>query len=493
MNRSILIVICDFLLVSLLAFSNFDPDALTRNPTTRQPKLSLTLNGPENRQEAAAVLKLALEDEQLERDKLFGELTRTRDVIGQQRTALQAHERQLAQRDQELGTVRKALEAREQQAQQLARDKTWLEQQIAFAQTNLQAMQRQITSTANEAALSRELAGLSRDELRREQERAAVLQQLLGQLEKSNQVVLAERQQLATRLEVSEAEKRAASENVVRMQDEVKVVRQEKERLTQQNEKLADGVKTLASKSGDLAQEIHENRALSPNTIFSDLATNRIDARFHAYRPGALGMDHVRRKDTQTILVSDGTNCFALCHVDETCLTLGGPSADWLSLTGYLSNNSSPIPITAVSFALMDPRVVLIPITLPQAKELGCKIYPIARDSFKFQEAVLVGVREGYYGECKFELDLNTPHYVKMDRSVFRGLFGKFNPSRGDLVFSRTGELLGVMVNNTYCLRLLNFSSLGSLQFGQDVREQHTGQLLARLRTLVEELPPRLR
>jgi hypothetical protein len=30
-----------------------------------------------------------------------------------------------------------------------------------------------------------------------------------------------------------------------------------------------------------------------------------------------------------------------------------------------------------------------------------------------------------------------------MDRNSLKGLFGKFNPSRSDLVFSRTGELLG--------------------------------------------------
>ena len=38
-----------------------------------------------------------------------------------------------------------------------------------------------------------------------------------------------------------------------------------------------------------------------------------------------------------------------------------------------------------------------------------------------------------------------TPEYLKMDHSVVRGLFGKFNPSHGDLVFNKSGELLGVM------------------------------------------------
>ena len=46
---------------------------------------------------------------------------------------------------------------------------------------------------------------------------------------------------------------------------------------------------------------------------------------------------------------------------------------------------------------------------------------------------------------------------MKLNRSLLKGLFGQFNPSRGDLVFSRTGELLGVMANSTYCMVLRNF------------------------------------
>jgi hypothetical protein len=36
-----------------------------------------------------------------------------------------------------------------------------------------------------------------------------------------------------------------------------------------------------------------------------------------------------------------------------------------------------------------------------------------------------------------------------MDRNSLKLLFGKFNPSTGDLVFSESGDLLGVMANST--------------------------------------------
>jgi hypothetical protein len=40
-----------------------------------------------------------------------------------------------------------------------------------------------------------------------------------------------------------------------------------------------------------------------------------------------------------------------------------------------------------------------------------------------------------------------------VDKPFLGGLFSKrMNPSKGDIVISRTGELLGIMVNSKYCL-----------------------------------------
>jgi hypothetical protein len=105
---------------------------------------------------------------------------------------------------------------------------------------------------------------------------------------------------------------------------------------------------------------------------------------------------------------------------------------------------------------------------------------------------VLVGTQEPYYGECRFEIDLAAPDYVKLDRNLLRGLFGKFNPSRGDLVFSKTGELLGIMANGTYCLMIRNFDAGATFRFGDDVRGEHTGMILSQLYAQVVQFPLKL-
>jgi hypothetical protein len=492
MNRSILIVICDFLLISLLAFSTVDPEAIVGDMSNRQVKMEMSVSNPDNREDLASVMKLALDDERQARDLLLGELERTRQTISQQQTVLTERERQAAERERQMQAAQQNLQSKEQQARQLAQAKQVLELQVAGAQTNLQNLQRQLSAADTQSRLSTELASVTREELRREQERNASLQKQLSHLELSNQLVQAEKQQLTAHLQVAQAEKRAVAEQATRMQEEVKVVREEKERLTQHADKLADGVKTLATHSGELAREIRENRPLAPNALFVEFATNRVHARFQAYRPGLLGMDHSRKKETETILTSDGTNYYALCHVEDTAVSFADPGAEWQTLSGSLSRNAAGFPARSLSFALLDPRVVFIPLTPAQARELGCKVYQIASDPFRFQEALLVGAAEGYYGECKFEIDLANPQYVKMDRSLMRGLFGKFNPSRGDLVLSKTGELLGLMVNGTYCLRIYNFASVATLQFGQDVRAQRPGEVLARMHSLIFSLPFKL-
>lgn len=477
MNRSILIVICDFLLISLLAFSTVDINKVTDQKAQRPLKFELATNqAPEAGKDLAAVMRLALDEERKGRSQVVGELAHVREELGRQQAML-------GERGKQVENAQQQIQAKEEQAQKLQQQQSELQQQYATAQANLQSLNQQLQSSSAETILSKEKLAAMEAELKKKEDAAAAMQQQLASLSQSNQAVLNERQQLATQLQVTEAEKRSATEQVARMQDEVKAERAEKA-------KLAEGVKVLANKSGELAQEVRENRPLAPNTIYNQFNTNRVDARFDAFKQGVLGTD--KRRETETVLVTDGRNIFALCHIQDTPLTLWNPGVDWETLTGTLRHNGVSVPIPSLSFHLQDPRVVLMPISSAQARQLGCLIYPISPDPFKFQDAVLVGTRENYYGECKFEIDVTTPDYLKLDRSVLKGLFGKFNPSRGDLVFSRTGQLLGIMANSTYCMMIRNFDPAATFQFGQDMRPQHTGGTLAALYAQVSQLPQKL-
>jgi hypothetical protein len=458
MNRSILIVICDFLLLSLLTFST-DINKMADENTQPPTKVVVATNAVASAgSDLAAVMKRALEEERQGREQLQQQLAEIRNSSTQQQAQLGAQ----AQQNQQL------------------------QAQLAAAQTNGENLTRQLQSSSAQAQVAEQKLTLTAAEAQHESELSAALRWQLDQLTRSNQAVLTERQRLANQLQLAEVEQRAAADRAALMQQEVQATRAE-------NAKLAEGFQTLATNSSQLTQEIRENRALAPNTIFSEFISNRVDADILAARPAFLGFGGDRPSKAKTILVTDGTNTFAMCHVEDTPLVLWDPGTDWDKLTGTLGRQNAQVAIRSLSFHQQDPRVVLMPVTPAEASQLGGTVYHISPDPYKFQDAVLIGAEEGYYGECNFQIDLSTPNYLKLDRNLLKGLFGKFNPSRGDLVFSRAGGLLGIMVNNIYCLSLHNFATAATIPFNEDLRNRHTGETLSELYGYIFQLPLRLK
>jgi hypothetical protein len=108
---------------------------------------------------------------------------------------------------------------------------------------------------------------------------------------------------------MAEVEKRAAAEKATLMQQQVQAERA-------QNTRLAEGFKALATNSGALTQEIRENRALAPNTIFSEFVTNRVRTSFVASRTGLFGIDLGRTKPPKRCWSPTGTivTRYAMCR-----------------------------------------------------------------------------------------------------------------------------------------------------------------------------------
>jgi hypothetical protein len=453
MNRSILIVICDFLLLSLLTFSTDLNKIVSQDEGAQAVRADAVSKPPENNgKELAAVMKQALAEEQTNREQLQSELNQTRETARQK-------EEEAARQAREIQQI----------LQQMQQQRAALEKQYAAAQTNIQTLSQKLQNTTTEASMTREKLAAREAELQKQKVVAGNLQQ---QIELLN-----------GRLQAADAEKRLVSGQVAMMQQQVQAEQA-------QNARLVEGYKVLATNSTSVTRVIHDNGGLAPNTIFDDYIKNRVRTTFNASRSGLLGVDMSRSKNAETVLVTDGANTYALCHVQETPLTLADRGTDWEGLTGMLVHNQVQVPIRSLSFHVQDPRVVFMPVTKAEAVQLGCKVFPISSDPYKFQDAVLVGSQERGYGQCSFQIDVTTPEYVKLVRN--KVLFGKFTPSRGDLVFSRAGELLGVMANDNYCLMLHEFAESESLQFAPNLQNQHTGDVLSRMYSYAYQLPSRL-
>jgi septal ring factor EnvC (AmiA/AmiB activator) len=177
MNRSILIVICDFLLLSLLTFST-DLSKVAGERAKPAAKIDVATNQMDSGRDLAAVMRLALEDEQKRRELLLGDLARARETAGE--------------REKQLKSFQEKLQSTEQHLQTTEQQRTSLQQQFAAAQTNIESLSQQVRASSTDATISKERLAAMEAELRKRAEEAAALQQRLAYLSQSNQNVLTE-------------------------------------------------------------------------------------------------------------------------------------------------------------------------------------------------------------------------------------------------------------------------------------------------------------
>ena len=96
----------------------------------------------------------------------------------------------------------------------------------------------------------------------------------------------------------------------------------------------------------------------------------------------------------------------------------------------------------------------------------------------------------GHDNEPAHEQDAGEP--FPGQACLFKRLFGDFATSRGDLVFSKTGELLGIMVNSDYCVLLGNFTPTATITTGDEKQGQRTASLIDSLSARVMQMPVEL-
>lgn len=529
MNRSVMIVICDFLLLMLVASARFDEipsievnqQEQIRNPGEVQqaaaaPGMKEPALSPRTA-ELLNVMKTSLEEERGSREQLAAALAQTQDALERQRqianrrqeelqraaSDLRSKEEQARQVEQagkalasdlvraqsKIGEFQKQIEATMLEARLSQQRLATVEERYSKAQTNLIQLEKQVSSSSTEARLARERLAQIEADLRSRQSEADQARQRIEQAERLRLTAEIEKERIAGQLKVVETQKEMTQQQLADAKGQIATVQQEKQEIQKVATELAEGVVQFAEKQGELTKEIRENRPLTGNTIFAEFLTNRVNTDFRANRTGILGRTISKDSQTRTILVTDGTQIFALYHIEDTPFRLDEFGKDWERFIVHLYRNNAILPIPQINFLSLDPRVIVAPVTDAQAKQLGVRIYKLTNDPLKFQDALLIGADEGYYGECRFMLDARNSGYLKMDRSVLGRFIGKFNPSRGDLVFSKSGDLIGIMVNKQYCALLTGFVPTATIPTGTNLNAEAIGTRLAAMQRDLRGLP----
>lgn len=453
MNKTLLLVICDFLLLNLLALTRWEKAEPARPPKAPVPQVLSSAKTTE--QDLVDAMRLSLADEQAAKAQLAAEL--------------EARDKNLAQLQGEKEQLSSSLQTTEKKATELNTQLSKVTEDAASVQARLAQAQRELDLKKAEADRQREQ---------------------LAALEKAHKDATDKIEGLSVAVQVAEKEKALLAQTTETLKHQVEEERQERQKVHETQMQLAQGVGQLAEKSGELTKEIRDNRPINANVLFNDFLTNRVSVKVDCERSSFLGA--VRRSSTtNTVLVSDGNQVYALLHVWETPLGFQELAYDWDKINIELSNGGRRIQPSKLSFISVDPRILAIPLDATQVAALGCKVYPLSVEAFKFPDAMLVNRGGEGYGEVPFKLDSSQPSYVKMDNRLIRRLSGVFSPSRGDLVFSKSGEVLGLMVSSDFC-GLVNAVVLSrSIQLG-DTSNQSTAKLLTEMGARLQSLPFRL-
>jgi hypothetical protein len=454
-NKTLLLIICDFLLLNLLALTNWERAEPVRPPGKPLPSVRAS-DASSKDDDLVSVMKLSLEDEQARRDQLSQQLQSAQ-------TTLQQREQNLSQVSSTLAETQKSAADLSQKYAAAAQDATLTKEQLAKLQRDLEARQ------AETARQKEQLAAL-------EKQQAEAREKI---------------ENLNVAVKVSEQEKQLLRATADSLKTQVEAERQDRLKVQETTTQLAQGVGHLAENSSALTKEIRENRPINLNVLFNDFLANRVLTTFAASRPGLFGSIN-RGKQSRTVFVTDGKETVALLHIDDTPFTLGEIGWDWNTLRADFSKSGYQASAPALSFLAVDPRVAVLPVTPKQVAALGVKPYQIALEPFKFPDAVLISNGGAGYGEVPFKLDPTNPSYVRMDNRLVRRLFGDFAPSRGDLVLSKTGELLGIMVNSDYCALVTNFLPAQTIRTGDDLATRPTGDQFTDLIKRLHRLPMRL-
>lgn len=531
MNKTLMLVICDFLLLSMLALARFDPPE-----TAPEPTLQASASSASAEAELIGLLEESLRSELSSRENLTEDLTETRQSLQQQA-------RILAEREAALETARSDLTATTEKAQTLETSKAQLEaQQAALAEekarleaersqlaerfdrtrSELEAAKSEQVEMANTLGQLKEESSVSRERLSQsEKERLARERELaereaaLKAAEEERARLAAEREALNRQLEVALTERRMLEENLSREQAEKLNLQREKEaafaradRLTEGVSELGQGVTQLGQGVSQLGQGVtdltqssravqEELEAARPQTmseIFTRFQNNRATLRFTTRERTFLGGQTERRYESKSIVIQDPNGApFLVTHTANSPFAFGKNASSVLGVALTVTLGERTFPVRQIGFLSADPRIIFVPLPESVVTASGMETFPLARQPERWEEAVLVKNDESNFGRTGFRRLTESERFLKMDRPALGELFADFASSQGDFAFSKNSRFIGLLTDSQHAVVIDDFLASAVLSLGDRFDPQENANTLDRLRDRARQLPAPVR
>ena len=517
MNKTLMLVICDFLLLSMLALARFDPPEEAATAT-----LDATASSATAEAELIELLEESLQSELSSRQNLTEDLTETRE-------SLQQKARALAEREAALEATQTDLAASTAQAEELARSKAQIEAEqaaLAAEKARLEAESTQLaarfdrTRTELEASKSQQVELVST--LGQLKAQSSVTQEKLNQTEEeliAREIALAEREAalktaeadkaalqaeretLNRQLEVAQAERRLLEQNLTQEQTEKQQLQEEKElafaradRLTENVSQLGQGVSTLTQASEDIKKEIEAARPQTMSEIFTRFQNNRASLRFTATERGLFGAESIKTYESKSILIRDESGAtYLVTHSANSPFAFGKNANNLLAASLEVSLANRRFPVSQIGFLSADPRILFVPLPQSLVDASGLETFPLALQPERWEEAVLVKNDESNFGRTGFRRLTESERFLKMDRPALGQLFADFASSRGDLAFTKNSQFIGLLTDTEHAVVINDFLASAITRLGKGFDPEQNAATLDRLRDRLQQLPQKVR
>ena len=514
MNRSLLLVVCDFLLLSILALARFDVPADATIAKDGQKIVSNAvierISDGENYDDVVAELEATnetlLENLSSDKDDLLEQKLRLEDQIAQRQKELEDKENQIASRDAVIADNEEEIKKSQAEAQELERKREEIEKKReALLQTNaaskkeLELLSKNLADakkksdqlaelkakTEKEAETFRVELAKSIEKVKAEEKATAEAQAQLKDEKRRGDALVASTAKFDEKIDSINAGLKGVGEDlkvvgqglagvgdkITNVTNDVNSVKQDVSRVGQEIEGVGSKVENIKKEVEVSVAQQKENfkkltdvQTKSLNEIFTRYDENKIKLKLtFTHKGGFMGATKKDTFEMDTIIMVDGSFAYSLVHARSSPFRLEPSVRKLTEVSGQISSPKLKNAIEVKEVAFMDdPRILIVPLYI-NPKELEktseIEVFNAPQNPYLFSEAVVVNAKSGRFGQTDFIRDERDSRYIKVSHTNFAFITGKFDPGKGDLVFSQKGELLGIMVNNDYAFHVKNLGS----------------------------------
>jgi hypothetical protein len=485
MNRSLLLVVCDFLLLSILALARFDvpKDAVIAQDDQKVVSKEVVerISDGENYDDVVAELEATnetlLENLSSDKDDLIEQKLKLEAEIAQRQRELEQKEQEIASKDAVIEGNKEALDLAKKEAQELEAQRKEIERKREeLLQSNAASKKELELLAKNLEQAKKQSEELAEMKSKKEQEAEAARLELAASVERAKAQELAAAEAKALLIE----EKKRSDEllaSAAKIDQKIDTLNKGLDGVGQDLKSVGEGLAGVGEKISTVSQDVQESvevqkenfrklnerQTRSVNEIFTRYEQNKVNLEFnYSYKTGIIQSIRDDNFNVDTILMVDGNFVYALIHAQDSPFRVEVNPRKLVSVTGTISGPKLPQPLEIKEIAFMDdPRILIIPL-YAEPKDLeknGLELFKAPQNPFLFDDAVVVDVKDGRFGQTKCLRDEKDGRYIEVEEEHFAFLTGAFNPGKGDIVFSQRAELLGIMVNGDYAFHVKNLGS----------------------------------